>query len=77
MINQNSEMPPTPLDRAAEGAKTRIYSVMKHTPPRPPLQQVHKLPPMGTIAHSKTPFTTTPCEQQTQQKSAQNIQNQN
>jgi len=37
MINQNSEILPTPLDHAAEVAKTRIYSVMKHTPPRPPL----------------------------------------
>ena len=53
MFNQNFEqleIAAKPLDRAATIAKTHILSVMKHTPPRLPQQQVRKLPPMGAIA---------------------------
>lgn len=76
MIDQKREIAASPFDPATEAAKTRIYSVMKHTPPRPPQQHVHKLPPMGAIAPSKTIFGAAPTENLPQQ-SAQSNQNKN
>ena len=53
MLNPKQEQAAIGPDQAASMAKTRICQVMKHTPPRPPQQQLQKLPPMGTIAQNK------------------------
>lgn len=53
MLNPEQEQAAIGFDQAASMAKTRICQVMKHTPPRPPQQQLQKLPPMDTIAQNK------------------------